>query len=232
MAELTDWDSYLESSVPVILQAGASWCGPCNTLKPMLTEAAGQYEGKVKYVYCDVDKFPQVAQMLEITSIPQTYMIVNGDLVDEFGGVPRSQGDLTKFFDKALSVASGETPTRTQSPEEEQGEIIFREGQFSVAVLNDGIGETVPKGAKVKVHYTGKLTNGKVFDSSVPRGQPLEFVVGMGQVIKGWDVGICKLQKAQKAIITCPPDWAYGSRAMGPIPANSTLIFEVEVIDF
>jgi peptidylprolyl isomerase len=64
---------------------------------------------------------------------------------------------------------------------------------FSVAVLGDGIGPVVPKGTKVKVHYTGKLTSGKVFDSSVPRGQPLEFVVGSGQVIKGWDVGICKL---------------------------------------
>jgi thioredoxin 1 len=89
MGELTDWDSYLESDIPVILQAGASWCGPCNTLKPMLTETAGQYLGKVKYVYCDVDKFPQVAQMLEITSIPKTYMIWNGDLVDEFSGVPK-----------------------------------------------------------------------------------------------------------------------------------------------
>ena len=99
-------------------------------------------------------------------------------------------------------------------------------------MLNEGTGPFVPKGSKVKVHYTGMLTNGKVFDSSIPRGQPLEFAVGTGQVIKGWDVGICKLQKGQKAVITCPPEWAYGSREMGPIPANSTLTFEVEVIDF
>jgi thiol-disulfide isomerase/thioredoxin len=58
MAELTDWDAYLESDIPVVLQAGASWCGPCKTLKPMLTEVASKFEGKVKYVYCDVDKFP------------------------------------------------------------------------------------------------------------------------------------------------------------------------------
>lgn len=75
--------------------------------------------------------------------------------------------------------------------------------------------------------------SGKVFDSSIPRGAPLEFAVGNGQVIKGWDVGICKLQKGQKGKITCPPDYAYGAREIpGVIPANSTLIFEVEVIDF
>ena len=85
----------------------------------------------------------------------------------------------------------------------------------------------------MKVHYTGRLLSGKVFDYSVSRGQPIEFTVGVGQVVKGWDVGICKLKKGQKAIITCPPEYAYGSREIpGVIPANSTLIFEVEVIDF
>ena len=91
----------------------------------------------------------------------------------------------------------------------------------------------MPPNTRVKVHYTGKLTNGQVFDSSVSRGQPLEFVVGVGQVIRGWDEGICQLQKGQKAILTCPPEYAYGSAgAGGVIPPNATLIFEVEVIDF
>ena len=85
----------------------------------------------------------------------------------------------------------------------------------------------------MKVHYTGKLTNGTVFDSSIARGQPLEFVVGTGQVIRGWDEGITQLQKGQKAILTCPPDYAYGAAgAGGVIPPNATLIFEVELIDF
>ena len=104
---------------------------------------------------------------------------------------------------------------------------------FTVQKLNEGTGPTVPPGTKVKVHYTGKLTDGTVFDSSVSRGQPLEFVVGVGQVIRGWDEGITQLQKGQKAILTCPPDYAYGAAgAGGVIPPNATLTFEVEVIDF
>ena len=104
---------------------------------------------------------------------------------------------------------------------------------FKVQKLNEGTGPTVPPGNMVKVHYTGKLRDGTVFDSSIPRGEPLEFVVGAGYVIRGWDEGICQLQKGQKAIITCPPEYAYGSQgAGGVIPPNATLTFEVEVIDF
>ena len=62
-----------------------------------------------------------------------------------------------------------------------------------VEKINEGTGPVVPKGTKVKVHYTGKLPDGSVFDSSVTRGEPLEFVVGIGRVIKGWDEGICQL---------------------------------------
>jgi FKBP-type peptidyl-prolyl cis-trans isomerase len=77
--------------------------------------------------------------------------------------------------------------------------------------LNEGTGPLVPKGSMVKVHYTGKFPDGRVFDSSVSRGKPLEFKIGVGQVIRGWDEGITKLQVGQKAEITCPPDFAYGS---------------------
>ena len=104
---------------------------------------------------------------------------------------------------------------------------------FTVTKHNEGTGPIVPKGAMVKVHYTGKLTDGQIFDSSVSRGQPLEFKVGVGQVIRGWDEGICQLQKGQKATLLCPPDYAYGAAgAGGVIPPNATLSFEVEVIDF
>ena len=104
---------------------------------------------------------------------------------------------------------------------------------MKVTKLNEGQGPTVPPGAFVSVHYVGKLQNGQVFDSSRARGQPIEFTVGVGQVIKGWDEGICQLQKGQKAILECPPNYAYGSAgAGGVIPPNATLTFEVEVMDF
>jgi FKBP-type peptidyl-prolyl cis-trans isomerase len=85
----------------------------------------------------------------------------------------------------------------------------------------------------VLVHYVGKLLDGRQFDSSYDRGKPLDFIVGIGQVIKGWDEGITQLKKGQKAVLTCPPDYAYGARGVpGVIPPNSTLVFEVELIDF
>ncbi len=88
------------------------------------------------------------------------------------------------------------------------------------------------KGQKIKAHYTGKLADGSVFDSSVSRGQPLEFVVGVGQVIRGWDEGMLQLTVGQKAILTCPPDYAYGAAgAGGVIPPNATLTFEVELVE-
>ena len=104
---------------------------------------------------------------------------------------------------------------------------------MNIQKLNEGTGPLVPQGSMVKVHYTGKFTDGRVFDSSVSRGKPLEFKIGVGQVIRGWDEGITKLQVGQKAEITCPPDFAYGSQgAGGVIPPNATLIFDVEVISF
>ena len=92
-------------------------------------------------------------------------------------------------------------------------------------------GNTPNKGDKVVVHYTGKLTNDTVFDSSVKRGQPFQFQLGKGQVIGGWDEGIALLHKGEKATLIIPPSIGYGAQAMGKIPANSTLIFDVELID-
>jgi peptidylprolyl isomerase len=87
-------------------------------------------------------------------------------------------------------------------------------------------------GDKVSVHYTGRLTNDTVFDSSVKRGQPFQFKLGKGQVIKGWDEGIALMHKGEKATLVIPAQIGYGSRDMGKIPPNSTLIFDVELLDF
>ena len=84
----------------------------------------------------------------------------------------------------------------------------------------------------VKVHYTGKLLDGTVFDSSVERGEPIAFTLGVGQVIKGWDEGIALMSKGEKGILYIPYDLAYGPRQNGPIPAFANLVFEVELVDF
>lgn len=94
-----------------------------------------------------------------------------------------------------------------------------------------GTGKKPQIGDKVVVHYTGKLTNDTVFDSSVKRGQPFTFKLGAGQVIKGWDEAFQLLQVGDKATIKFGPELGYGANAQGAIPANSILIFDVELID-
>lgn len=97
-------------------------------------------------------------------------------------------------------------------------------------ITQQGKGIQATAGSKVSVHYTGTLTNGTKFDSSKDRNQPFSFKLGAGQVIKGWDEGIALLKVGDKAVFTIPPGLAYGEKEMGSIPANSTLIFEVELL--
>jgi FKBP-type peptidyl-prolyl cis-trans isomerase len=93
-----------------------------------------------------------------------------------------------------------------------------------------GTGDEAVAGTKVTVHYTGQFTNGKVFDSSVTRGTPFTFILGTGQVIKGWDQGIEGMKVGGKRVLVVPPELGYGTGDYGPIPANSTLVFQVELL--
>jgi len=107
----------------------------------------------------------------------------------------------------------------------------YRESGLGVKMLQEGGGELPAVGDRVTVHYTGYLEDGTKFDSSVDRNKPFSFVLGAGQVIKGWDEGIALLKKGSKAYLRIPADLGYGSIARGQIPAYATLIFEVEVIE-
>ncbi|MCL6294699.1 peptidylprolyl isomerase [Jejuia spongiicola] len=99
-------------------------------------------------------------------------------------------------------------------------------------IIQEGKGVKAEKGKTVSVHYKGQLADGTVFDSSYKRNQPLEFPVGVGQVIAGWDEGICLLNVGDKARLVIPSDLGYGSRgAGGVIPPDATLIFDVELMD-
>jgi FKBP-type peptidyl-prolyl cis-trans isomerase len=94
-----------------------------------------------------------------------------------------------------------------------------------------GTGASPTTGKNVKVHYTGTLTNGTKFDSSVDRGQPYEFPIGVGQVIKGWDEGLMTMKVGGKRKLRIPPKLGYGANPNGKIPANATLLFDVELVD-
>ena len=100
-------------------------------------------------------------------------------------------------------------------------------------ITKEGTGLSPSKGSKVSVHYKGSLIDGTVFDSSYQRNEPIEFSVGIGQVIKGWDEGIMLLKKGASARFVIPSDLGYGAQGAGAnIPPNSTLIFDVELINF
>lgn len=94
----------------------------------------------------------------------------------------------------------------------------------------EGTGPTPQTGQTVVVHYTGTLQNGTKFDSSLDKGQPFSFPIGRGSVIKGWDEGLMTMKVGGKRKLIIPPKLGYGAQAQAKIPANSTLIFEVEML--
>ena len=101
--------------------------------------------------------------------------------------------------------------------------------RYKITETNED-GESPSRGQVAEVHYSGMLTNGKKFDSSYDRDQPIKFPLGVGKVIPGWDEGLMLLKTGEKARLVIPPHLGYGNRDYGPIPANSILIFDVELL--
>ena len=126
--------------------------------------------------------------------------------------------------------------------EEENGKILNyvkennitakpRESGLYYVVVKEGTGEQAVSGKTVKVHYTGTFLNGDKFDSSLDRGEPIEFVLGQGRVIKGWDEGIALMKAGGKAKLIIPSEIGYGERGGGPIGPVTPLVFEVELVE-
>lgn len=103
--------------------------------------------------------------------------------------------------------------------------------EIKIEQLKAGAGRSPKKGEAVTVHYTGWLTNGKKFDSSVDGNEPFTFVLGAGQVIAGWDIGVATMKVGDKVKLTLPPELGYGAGGYpGEIPPNATLVFDVELL--
>ena len=104
--------------------------------------------------------------------------------------------------------------------------------ELQMEIIQTGEGRETKKGDTLSVHYTGTLTDGTKFDSSLDRGAPFEFTLGAGNVIKGWDEGLLEMRVGEKRKLIIPSHLAYGNQSPSPkIPANSTLIFEVELLE-
>lgn len=111
---------------------------------------------------------------------------------------------------------------------------IDMDGGVNNMIIDDvviGEGPEVKAGDSISVNYIGTLQNGQQFDNSYTTGTPFTFTVGEGRVIKGWDEGVVGMKKGGQRILVIPADLAYGTKAVGPIPANATLVFSIELLD-
>lgn len=143
---------------------------------------------------------------------------------------------LLMSFLLVFAHAQTKTETKTQTPAVTSKKVkhpktIKTASGLQYTITSQGSGQQIHRGDIIKAHYTGKLTNDTVFDTSLKRGVPFEFMVGRGRVIKGWDEAFTYLHVGDKARLVIPPDLGYGQKEMGNIPSNSTLIFEVEAVE-
>ena len=172
--------------------------------------------------------FGEVVEGMDVVnSIVQNDQIQSVNVLRK--GSDAKKFDATKFDYKDMKVENKlagwhedfSLPGREEKTESGLSMIIHKEGSGPIAKI----------GQVVSVHYSGMLENGNKFDNSIDKGIPLTFKLGSGQMIKGFDEAFALMSKGEKRTLIIPPEIGYGARAKGPIPPNSTLIFEVELVD-
>jgi len=139
---------------------------------------------------------------------------------------------LTAVFVLAQSTTRKSTKPNTSAPTRVVGDGVRTPSGLVYWDIRVGNGEVAKEGSHVRVHYTGWLTNGKKFDSSVDAGTPFDFTIGNGEVIKGWDEGVAGMKVGGKRQLRIPPALGYGAEGTpgGPIPAYANLIFDVQLL--
>jgi len=153
---------------------------------------------------------------------------VNSNTTNNGGNTPPPAETLAAAGAAPIDTAS--SSASSTPPAESAGKTTVVNG-VKIEVMKAGSGRAAAKGDSVAVHYAGALTDGKVFDSSIPRGQPLTLTLGSGQVIQGWEIGILGMQVGEERRLTIPGNMAYGETGYpGVIPPNATLIFDVQLV--
>jgi cyclophilin family peptidyl-prolyl cis-trans isomerase len=174
-----------------------------------------------------------------VDAIEQGDSIVRIDII-RVGDKAESFATDQKAFD-ALLAGMEEQKANTEKERLEKEQTIIKikwpnatrtDSGLMYTVLKEGSGDKPAPGTMVTAHYTGMFIDGRKFDSSIDRDEPIRIPAGTGKVIKGWDEALLDMKKGEKRILIIPPDLGYGNRQRGPIPPNSTLVFEVELVDF
>ena len=179
-------------------------------------------------VFGNVLEGQEVVNAIEQDDIIESVTILRSGSAKDF--------DADKVFKESLEKARKEKERLKKENQKKfeslvKGAVVTKSG-LAYFMMEEGKGPLAEPGNTVSVHYTGKFIDGTKFDSSYDRGQPIDFPLGEGRVIPGWDEGISLLKEGGKAKFIIPPHLAYGERgAGGVIPPNATLIFEVELID-
>jgi FKBP-type peptidyl-prolyl cis-trans isomerase len=157
-------------------------------------------------------------RLLRMTGVVASTLLLTGCGTDSKSDESKNRQNINQTDKGTATMARTKTPSGLE-----------------YELMQEGTGVSPQKGQQVKVHYTGWLSNngvpGNKFDSSVDRGQPFTFVIGVGQVIKGWDEGVMGMKVGEKRRLIIPAKLGYGAQgAGGVIPPNATLIFEVELL--
>jgi FKBP-type peptidyl-prolyl cis-trans isomerase len=139
---------------------------------------------------------------------------------------------LAAAFVAAQTAARKSATPNTNSPTRVTGDGVKTPSGLMYWDMRVGNGETAKEGSHVRVHYTGWLTTGKKFDSSVDAGKPFDFTIGNGEVIKGWEEGVAGMRVGGKRQLRIPPNLGYGAEGTpdGTIPPNATLIFDIQLL--
>ncbi len=223
-----EFHAELKHNTPGILSMANS--GPAsNGSQFFITHVATPWLDNKHTVFGNVIKGQDVVDAVAQNDMLLSIEIIRvGDQAEKFNAI-----ESFRNFEGSREKREGETKKLQQ---EEMDKIAAGYDEtpsgLRYTILQEGKGKKAEKGTTVSVHYKGQLLDGQVFDSSYERKQPIDFKIGMGQVIAGWDEGIQLLKVGDKARFVIPSNLAYGSSgAGGVIPPDATLIFDVELMD-